>query len=160
GAGPHGAREGEGRQEAAALGMSIGSEFRLAHGRQEVKPVPKWRQLVARPRLRVVAIERGGERRDRGRRDHILCDFLAADPRAQMVDIYRHAFSLRSARVAATKIVSKLTLQTPVTAASWRTLSDIVHTYPTRLQGKPVRTCPRAHSIAAQRTANRRICAR
>src|SRR5262245_38246156 len=141
---PHTARQRDGRQEAAALGMSIGSEFRLAHGRQEVKPVPKWRRLVAPPRLRVIAIKRGGERRDRDRRDHILCDFLAADPRAQMVDDYRHAFSLRSAGIAATEMMSKLTPQTPVTASSWRTLSDIVHTYPTRFQGKPVRTCPRA----------------
>src|SRR5215510_3227961 len=129
-ASPHAARQRDGRQEAAALGMSIECEFRLAHGRQEVKPVAKWRQLVAPPRLRVIAIKRGGERRDRDRRDHILCDFLAADPRAQMVDVYRHAFSLRSAGIAATKIVSKLTPQTPVTASSWRTLSDIVHTYP------------------------------
>src|SRR5262249_62421682 len=103
---PHTARQRDGRQEAAALGMSIGSEFRLAHGRQEVKPVPKWRQLVAPPRLRVIAIKRGGERRDRDRRDHILCDFLAADPRAQMVDVYRHAFRLPSAGIAATKIAS------------------------------------------------------
>src|SRR5262249_57180921 len=101
---PHAARQRDARQEAAALGMSIGSELRLAHGRQEVKPVPKWRQLVARPRLRVIAIERGGERRNRDRRDHIFYDFLAADPRAQMVDVYRHAFSLRSADIAATKI--------------------------------------------------------
>src|SRR5262249_57553462 len=106
GAGQEGAGEGGGGQEAAALGMSIGSEFRLAHGRQEVKPVPKWRRLVAPPRLRVIAIKRGGERRDRDRRDHILCDFLAADPRAQMVDVYRHAFRLPSAGIAATKIAS------------------------------------------------------
>src|SRR5215472_9236032 len=40
-AGPHTAWQRDGRQEAAALGMSIGSEFRLAHGRQEVKKVPE-----------------------------------------------------------------------------------------------------------------------
>src|SRR5262245_50881256 len=58
---PHAARQRDGRQEAAALGMSVGSEFRLAHGRQEVKPVPERRQFIARPRLGVVAVERGGE---------------------------------------------------------------------------------------------------
>src|SRR5262249_57856323 len=90
---PHAARQRDARQEAAALGMSVGCEFRLAHGRQEVKPVPKWRQLVARPRLRIIAVERCCERRDRDRRNHVLGDFLAADPRSQMVDFYRYILS-------------------------------------------------------------------
>jgi hypothetical protein len=73
--------------------MSVLCEFRLAHGGQEVKPVPKRRQFIAWPRLRIIAVERSGERRDRDRGDHILGGFLAADPRSQMVNFYRHILS-------------------------------------------------------------------
>src|SRR6516162_1773806 len=41
GAGPHTAWQRDGRQEAATLGVSVRCELRLAHGGQEVKPVPK-----------------------------------------------------------------------------------------------------------------------
>src|SRR6516225_10120134 len=99
GARPHAARQRDGRQQAAALGMSVGCEFRLAHGGQEVKPMPERRQFIAWPRLRIIAVERGGERGARDRRDQVLCDFFAADPRSQMLDVYRHILSLRSVRV-------------------------------------------------------------
>src|SRR5215831_13341987 len=88
-AGPHTAWQRDRRQEPAALWMPVGSDFRLAHGRQEVKPVPERRQFIARPRLRIIAVERGSERCDRDRRDQVLYDFFAADPRSQMLDVYR-----------------------------------------------------------------------
>jgi hypothetical protein len=37
---PHAARQGDGRQEAAALGVAVGTESGLAVQRQEVQPVP------------------------------------------------------------------------------------------------------------------------
>jgi hypothetical protein len=61
--------------------------------------VPERRQFIARPRLRVIAVERGGECCDRDRRDDVLCGFLAADPRSQMVDIDRHVLGFRAGRV-------------------------------------------------------------
>src|SRR6516225_11148771 len=53
---PHTAWQRDGRQEAAALGVSVGCELRLAHGGQEVKPVPK---AAAIRRLTAVLGHRG-----------------------------------------------------------------------------------------------------
>jgi len=50
--------------------------------------VPQGRQRIARPWFGIVAVKRGGERCNRERRDRILGGVFAADPGAQMVDIY------------------------------------------------------------------------
>src|SRR6476659_9504977 len=79
--------------------MPVRFQFRLAGDRQEIKPVPERRQLIARPWFRIVAVERGGKPCNRDRRDYILGNFFTANPRSQFIDIDRHFASFDLGRM-------------------------------------------------------------
>src|SRR5258708_19556996 len=75
------------RQETAAPRMAIGSGLAQRGYRQEVEPVPERENGSAVYGLRIVAIQRGGQRRHRHRRHEIVTGLGAADPGAKMIEI-------------------------------------------------------------------------
>jgi hypothetical protein len=88
-AGPHTARQGDRRQESAAMRVTVFGEIGLPVARQEVKPMPERRHRIAGPRLGIVTIERRRQRRHRRRRDQFGPCFRLANPLLQMSNVHR-----------------------------------------------------------------------
>ena len=63
--GPHAPRQRDRRQQPAAPRVTIGTQLRSPMPVQKKQPVPQRRQRIARLRLRILAIERGGQRSHR-----------------------------------------------------------------------------------------------
>src|SRR5215831_10504568 len=100
---PHAPRQRHGRQEAAAPGVSVETDLRLAVCGNEVQPVPERRQRVAAVRRGIVAIERRGKKRHGPRVDDVSARLGPADPALELfgVELRRHR-NFRYAPVRAT----------------------------------------------------------
>ena len=83
---PHATGQGDRGQEAAALGVSVRADFRLAVERQEIQPVPERGERRSRSRALRRAVERGRQRRIGGGRHHIRHRFGTADPFSKVHD--------------------------------------------------------------------------
>ena len=83
--GPHAARQGHGRHEATALGMTVGANVRLRIDRQKVQPVPQVGQRCAgRRALKIGLIERGRQGRIRGGGGDVFDCLNTANPVLQV----------------------------------------------------------------------------
>ena len=91
-AGPHPARQRNRRQKYAAAGVPVYSKLALAMPRQEIQPMPEWRQRVAEwisgSALRIFAVESGREKGGGRGRHFVFCGLRAPDPFPQVYDIH------------------------------------------------------------------------
>jgi hypothetical protein len=84
-AGPHAARQVDGRQKTASMSMTVTAELRVAVNREEVEPVPERLERAAGARR--IEVEGGRKSGYWCGRNDIGHDFTAADPFAKMGDV-------------------------------------------------------------------------
>jgi hypothetical protein len=135
---PHASRQRNRRQEPAAAGVPVGSDFAGGRHRIEVDPVPKRRKLAARQGFAFAAVERGRQRRCRCGPDQVRPSFLAADPVAQAFEFHAKPLCLPTSRYCARAercrqfVNREPRLRPPLTAAMGRPgcrgRSGIIHT--------------------------------
>src|ERR1700723_1233489 len=87
-AGPHTARQGNGREKASSFCVPVVAQFRLPVSLKKIEPVPERRDRVVRNRRGGVQIQRGGQCRDRMRGRLIRCALCFSNPLLQTSDIH------------------------------------------------------------------------